>query len=248
MSSVIGVLDGFEIAKRYLIEAFGHRSEAFKIFLLSAGGECRQRAAVERAFKCNDTEPLRMAVRIVVLASAFDGAFHGFGAGITEEHEVGEACRTQPLRGALGFRNLVEVGDVPQLLRLLGQGGDEMGVRVPESVHGNAGGKVEVAFAVRRRKPNAFASLKGEVHTRKRRHQMRCHGKARVRGTAQSARQKRNVPPLRAARSAFYLRTRIRSTAENRAPGFDLAPHHPHAGRKVWTHAERVLRQTHAIL
>ena len=185
---------------------------------------------------------------VVVLTRALDGAFHGFGAGITEEHEVGEACRTQPLCDALGFWNLVKVGDVPQLLRLLGQGGDEMRVRVPESVHGDAGGKVEVAFAVRRREPNAFASLKGEVHTRKRRHQMRCHGKARVRGAAQSARQKRNVPPLRAARSAFYLRARIRSTAEKRAPGLDLAPHHPHAGRKVWTHVERVLRQTHAIL
>src|SRR5262249_24950142 len=66
-----------------------------------------------------------------------------------------------------------EVGDVPDLLRLLSQRRDERGVRVTERVDRNAAGKIEIALAVGADEPSAFAPLKGEVRTCVGRHQ-RC--------------------------------------------------------------------------
>jgi hypothetical protein len=38
------------------------------------------------------------------------------------------------------------------------------------------GREIQIALAVLSDEPHAFASLEGEVDTRKSRHQMRCHG------------------------------------------------------------------------
>src|SRR5262249_28365376 len=94
---------------------------------------------------------------------------------------------------------------VPEFLRLLGQLGDKMRVRMSQRVHGDAGGKVQITFAIFGNEPYAFAPLEGEVDTREGPHQMRCHGTAReicaVMGAVSTTQFKRNVPPLRAARS-----------------------------------------------
>ena len=63
-------LDRLEIAERHLIEALDHRAEAFEIFLLAAGGERRQRAAVERALEGDDAVALGLAVHRLVFARA----------------------------------------------------------------------------------------------------------------------------------------------------------------------------------
>ena len=65
---------------------------------------------------------------------------------------------------------------MPELLRLLGERGDKMRMGVAQRVDGDAGGEIEIALAVGRDQPYAFAPLKGEVHARKGSHQMRCHG------------------------------------------------------------------------
>jgi hypothetical protein len=129
------------------------RGRNLRDIFLAAGGERRQRAAVEGALEGDDAVALGMAVGRLVFARRLDRAFHRLGAGIAEEHDVGEACLAQPLRDALGFGNLVKVGDVPQLLRLLGERGDEMRMRVAERVDGDAGGKIEIALAVGRDEP-----------------------------------------------------------------------------------------------
>ena len=49
-------LDRLEVAERHLVEAVDHRAEAFEIFLLPAGGERRQRAAVEGALEGDDAD------------------------------------------------------------------------------------------------------------------------------------------------------------------------------------------------
>ena len=59
VSGPIGFLHRLEIAERHLIEALGHRPEAFEVFLLSAGGERRERAAMERALEGDDAIALR---------------------------------------------------------------------------------------------------------------------------------------------------------------------------------------------
>jgi len=59
---------------------------------------------------------------------------------------------------------------------LRGERGDEMRVGVTQRVDGDAGGEIQIALAVGRHEPNAFAPLEGEVDTRESGHQMRCHG------------------------------------------------------------------------
>ena len=59
VSGVDRRLSAFEIAEGDLVEAFDLRSEAFEIFLLPAGGERRQRAAMKGAFEGDDAEALR---------------------------------------------------------------------------------------------------------------------------------------------------------------------------------------------
>ena len=114
-------LDRFEIAERHLVEAVDRRAEAFEIFLLAGGGERRQRAAVEGALEGDDAVALGLAARRLVFARHLDRAFHRLGAGIGEEHVVGEARRAQPLGQPLALRNAIEIGDVPDLSRLLGR-------------------------------------------------------------------------------------------------------------------------------
>ena len=168
-------LDGIEIAERHLVEAFHDRPEAFEIFFLAAGGERRERAPVERALEGHEPDALRMPAHRMIFARHLDRAFHRLGAGIAEEHGVGEACRAQPGGETLGLRNAVKVRDVPELLRLLGHRGDKRRVGMAEHIDRDAGGEVEVARAVGRRQPRAFAPLEGEVGTRIGRQKMRSH-------------------------------------------------------------------------
>ena len=93
---------------------------------------------MEGAFESDDAVAFRRAARRLIFAGAFDRALDRLGAGIAEEYDVGEACVAQPRRGALGFRNFEEVGDVPELRRLLGERGDQMRVRMTERVDRDA--------------------------------------------------------------------------------------------------------------
>ena len=161
-----GALGRFEIAERHLVEAFDHRPEAFEIFLLAAGGERRQRAAVEGALEGDDAVALRLAAHRLVLARHLDRAFHRLGAGIGEEHHVGEARRAQPLGQPLGLGDAVEVGDVPELLGLLGERLDQVRMGVAERVDRDAGGEIEIALAVGRDQPRALAALEREIDAR----------------------------------------------------------------------------------
>src|SRR5690348_5183178 len=113
---------------------------------------------------------------------------------------------------------------MPKFLGLVDERGRQMRMGVAERVDGDAGGEIEIAFAVRGDEPYAFAPLEGEVDTRKGRHQMRCHvspaklahSKLRIRCRAfQPARLKRNVPPLRAARNNILCPPVPLSTHDN---------------------------------
>ena len=104
---------------------------------------------------------------IVIAARRLDGALDRLGAGIGEEHLVGEGRGDQPLGEAALAGNLVEVGDVPELAGLLGQRGDEMRVAVAERVDGDAAAEIEVALAVVGDQPAALAPLEGQGRPRK---------------------------------------------------------------------------------
>ena len=73
------------------------------------------------------------AVGEVIAPRQLDGALAGLRAGIAEEHLVGEGHLAQPLGEPLLAGDAVEVGGVPQLVRLLGERGDQLGMGVTQA-------------------------------------------------------------------------------------------------------------------
>jgi hypothetical protein len=132
----------------------------------------------KQPFEGDDAIALGMAVRRLVFADSLDDAFHRFGAGIGEEHQVGEAQGAQPVGKALAAGNPIEIGDVDDLLGLFRDGLHEMWMRMPERIHGNTGTEVQIARTVGRDEPNALAPLKSDVHSRIGRHHMRHHDRS----------------------------------------------------------------------
>ena len=111
------LLDGLQVAERHEIEARRRLAEAFQILLVAGGGDGGERAAVEGALEGDDAPALGMAVGEVVAPRQLDGALAGLGAGIAEEHLVGEGRLAQPLGQPLLAGDAVEVGAVPELAR-----------------------------------------------------------------------------------------------------------------------------------
>ena len=116
-----------------------------------------------------------IAVGRVVLPRNLDGGLIGLGSGIGEEHHVGEAVVDEPLRQTFAFRNLVQVGGVPELSRLFGQCLHQMRVRVAEGIDRDTGAKIEISLAISTDEPSSLPSFKGEVGARVGLKQGRCH-------------------------------------------------------------------------
>ena len=143
-----GLLDGFEIAMRHLVETVHRRAEAFEIFRRAGRRQRRQRAAMEGALESDDAIAFGMPIGEVIVAHELDDAFHRLGAGITEEDEVGKAVLTQARRQPLAVRALEQVRHVPEPGRLLLKRFDQMRMRMTERIHRDARSEVEIAFAV----------------------------------------------------------------------------------------------------
>ena len=151
------------IAERHVIEALDRRAEALQVLGVAAGRDGRQRTAVKSAAEGDDAPALRIAGDIVIATRRLDRGFARLGAGIAEEHLVGERHADEPLGQALLPLDAIEIGRVPQLAGLLGQRRDEAWMRVPQHVDGDAGGEVEIAVAGSRDQPGALAPLENEV-------------------------------------------------------------------------------------
>ncbi len=85
-----GALDRVEVAVGHLVEAIDRGTETVEIFLVAGRGQRREGAAVESAFKRNNPVFLRVSADRVVLAHDLEGGLDRFGAGVAEEHKVGE--------------------------------------------------------------------------------------------------------------------------------------------------------------
>ena len=85
----------------------------------------------------------------VVLARHLDGGLVGLGARIGEEGHVREGRVHEAPAQPLALRDLEQVRGVPELLRLRGQGLDEVRMGVAERVHRDAGAEIEVSLAAR---------------------------------------------------------------------------------------------------
>ena len=71
----------------------GGGAETFEIIRFAAGVDRCVRAAVERALEADDVDAVRMAVCRMIFARRLQRAFDRFGAGVGEEHNVGEVSR-----------------------------------------------------------------------------------------------------------------------------------------------------------
>ncbi len=159
-------LDRVEIAEGSLVEAVDLGAETVDIFLVSAGGDGRQRAPVKSALEGDEAITLGRAVGRVEFSRGLDRAFHRFGARIGEEHAIGECRVDETPRQPFGLRNLKKIGHVPGLFRRRAQGRDKMRMRMAERIHGDAAAKIEVTVAIGGEKPSALATFEGEIRAR----------------------------------------------------------------------------------
>ena len=156
-------LDRREVGERDLVEAVDLGAEALKIFGLAAGGDHRERPAVESALESDRAIALGMAIDRLAPARHLHRRFVGFGARIGEEHQVGEGGVDQTARKALALGILIEVRNVPQLRTLAGQRFDQMRMGVADRGHGDAGAEIQIALAFLRHEPAALATLEDDI-------------------------------------------------------------------------------------
>ena len=121
---------------------------------------------MEAAGEGDDLDPVGVAPVVVILARHLDREFGGLGAGIGEEHRIGEGGIDQFVGERLLPRNLVKVRDVPKLVRLRGQCADQIGVCMAQRVHRDARTQIEVSVAAFLDQPAAFAFDEVQFRTR----------------------------------------------------------------------------------
>src|SRR5262249_34727057 len=161
-----GALARREVAKGHLIEPIERRTETVEIFLVPRGRDGRKRAAMEGTFESDEPIALRLAGGRMIFARHLDRAFQRLGTRVLEKHGVGEARGAQPVGKFLSLRNAIEVGNVPNLLRLLGQRLDQIGMGMSERIDGNPSRKIEIPLTIGREQPSALAPLESEIDPR----------------------------------------------------------------------------------
>src|SRR5215469_8247973 len=129
-----------QIAEGDMVEAFDVRSVALEIFGIARRRQGRERAAMEGAAAGDDPVTLGIAGVVMVFADDLQRQLNRLRPRIAEEHRVGEGVGNEPLGQLLLARYLEQVRAMPQLLRLLGQRLDEMGVRMAEDGDGDTAG------------------------------------------------------------------------------------------------------------
>ncbi len=155
-------LDPPEVAERHVVEARHVGAEALEMLLLAAGRDGGERAAVECALEGDDPEALRLAALILKAPRHLDRALERLGAGVAEEHGVGERLRDQALGQLLLVLDAVEVRAVPELLGLRLEGRDQMRVGVAEERDRDPAAEVEIASALAIEQISALAALEAD--------------------------------------------------------------------------------------
>ena len=125
-------LHGADIAGSDMVEAVDRGAEALEVLGLPAGGDGGERPAVKGAFEGDEAVALRLSLLEMIAARDLHRAFDRLGAGIGEEHIVGEGLLAEPRRQPLLSRDAMQIGHMPQFFGLLGERLDEMRMRVAE--------------------------------------------------------------------------------------------------------------------
>jgi len=118
------------------------------------------------AFESDEAIALRIAGSRVIFARHLDRAFQRFGTRVLKKDGIGKAGRAKPVGKLLAFRNAIEIGDVPNFVRLLGQRLDQMRMGVSQPIDGDASRKVEIPLTLGRVQPSALAPLESEIDPR----------------------------------------------------------------------------------
>jgi hypothetical protein len=122
-------------------------AKTFAVLGLPGDRECAQRATVERVLERDDAVAILLALHVERPARELEHALHRLGSGVAEERAIHAGQLAEALR-ELDVRTVVEVvGEVDHLRGLLGDGGEQPGVRVTQRVDRDATVHVEVALA-----------------------------------------------------------------------------------------------------
>ena len=169
-----------------------------RVLRLAAGGHGEQRAAVERVQRRDHADLLRAVAVVRVAARELQRRLVRLGAGVAEEHALGERRVDEPLREPQ--RRLVgePVRHVPELPRLLVERVHHRRMAVAERGDGDAAREVDVHPAVLVPDARAFAAHGDERRRRVARHHHLVEHRAR---DGQRRRALRRAPRPRAATS-----------------------------------------------
>ena len=138
-----------EVVERNLPEPARQRLERLLLLGLAGRRERGERAAVERAVRADHVVPLGTTVLLAVTPRELDRALVRLGAGVGEEHaSVAAEQRVEALGDARLHVVVIEVRDVQQRARLLGDRVGDFGVRVAERRDREPAEEVEVPVAL----------------------------------------------------------------------------------------------------
>ena len=118
---------------------------------------------MEGALEGDDPVPLGLAQAEPVAPRHLDGAFQRLGTRVADEAGVGEGGGHEAVGQPLELGDADDVGDVPELLRLLLHRLHEVRVGMAQQRHRDPARHVEPASPVAVEEPRAFATLEGEV-------------------------------------------------------------------------------------
>ena len=158
-----------------MIEAIDRGTETGPVRIARPGRNRRQCPAMETAGEADHPVTFGIAVGAVILAHQFNRCLDRFRARIAEKHGFGEGIGDQAVRQAMLFRNIVQVGRVPDLTGLRDQRFDQMGMAMTERQHGNAGTEIEEFPAIAGIQIGPIAFLKGNVRAPVGRHYRLAH-------------------------------------------------------------------------
>ena len=138
---------GFEAARRDVLEALVEGTEVVVEHLLPGGGQGSDGAAMEAVDQRDDHITALAVVVEAVFAGRLDGTLIGLGTGVAKE-DLAHAGALAQLFGQLAAGGrVVEVGCVLQLVGLLGNGLGPVHITIAQTVDADAAGEVQILLA-----------------------------------------------------------------------------------------------------
>src|SRR5262245_43089876 len=147
-----------QVVVGHVLEA-GHQGlKAVLVLLLAGRRQGREGAPVERVAGGHELDAVRRDPLACILAGDLERRLVGLGAGVREEHAVGERMLDEQLGQVDLRRRVIEVGDVQERRRRLLDGAGHSWMAVPQRGDRDARAEVQVLAALRVPDAHAVAS------------------------------------------------------------------------------------------